>query len=103
MKNSITIARFSASEGFSSNNPRYRIDRSTFALIISSVDMTDSGEGYQCDVYIRNPSGANNDQLPSNNGSITLDIHGEFYTSHEQRRCWHALNDWEILQKNDES
>ena len=81
MKNYTAVARFSDSEGFSSTDPRYNIDRSTFALMISSVNWTDAGKGYQCEVYVRNPSTEDEHQLPPHNDLITLDIYGEFYTS----------------------
>ena len=77
-KDRIAIAKFGVREGFSSTDPRYNIDRSTFSLIISSVDITDSGEGYWCDVYVRNPSGIDNERLPPHSGSITLHVTGEF-------------------------
>ena len=72
------IASFASNGGSFTSMDRYNIDIATFSLIISSVDMTDSGEGYWCDVCVRIPPVNNSEQLPPHNGSITLHINGEF-------------------------
>ena len=75
------IANFSDSGRFNSTDAHYNIDRSTFSLIISSVNMTDSGEGYQCEVYVKNAEGMDNSNNLSPHIPLTLNIHGEFYIS----------------------
>lgn len=77
-KNSVSIAQQSA-HGIWQADDRYDIDKSNFSLEITSVNINDSSENYQCEVYVRNPLTDNNYRLqPSREISLTLNVLGMF-------------------------
>lgn len=74
-RNTTTIAEYSTPTGLNSMDPRYEINRSTFSLMIKSVKIEDSGEGYQCAVHVKYPNG-NGHELVYPRTLITLNVHG---------------------------
>ena len=74
-KSDIKIASFNTLEGFCLTDSRYSIDRSSFSLIIHSVNVNDSDTSYKCEIYVRSPTGGDNELLqPSGELSLTLDV-----------------------------
>ena len=78
IKNGVPIAELSSPSGFASIDSRYMINQSTFSLTIDPVNVNDSSNSYQCDVYVRDPQGDNLHPLPSGKPefSLTLNVFG---------------------------